>query len=476
MSRAVTRVAVVGAGPAPWLAAAVLAGSLAGSGVAITVITIPGVPTAVATLPPLAGLHRRIGVDSDRLVRAAGAYSLGVQFVGFGGNDFFVPFGGHGPAIGDAPFAALYSRARDAGLRVAFEDFSLNAAAAKQGRFFVADAASTAYALCDHGFHLHGAAYVAALEAVTRRAGAAVVAGTPVVAERDAAGLVARLVLDTGAVIETDVVITCTDLPALSDTWTRWPIPFDRRLIAVGAALDRLPAFGRSVATARGVADILPLVDATAVDYRFAGADDAALAEATAAAGMRLRVVARDALAPGRRANSWVGNVIAIGEAVVRLDGVATPVLHMVQLALALLVTLFPRDAGEQAGAREFNRRTALAADRLCDFHLAPLCLNRRAEPIWAALRTGELPTLLRDKLDLFAANGEVALASDETFLHDSWQAVCFGSGMVPARTTPLADRLRDAELAAELQRRLRFIREQVGAMPEHRAWLTPPR
>ncbi len=484
--RPVKRVVLVGQDIALWLSASVVAAAFADQDLSITVIEQPSLLRShdvVASLPPLEGLHARLGLKEDTVLKTcAGQYSLGTLVRDFVQPDsgYFQPYGDHGPDLGGMPFFAQYIRARQAGLTVAYEDFSLTASAAKQGRFLQPSREALAYGLCDHGYHLGSREYAALLKAEAVRRRVSVQPGRAAEAVRDAeTGLVSAVRLRDGSVVEGDLFLDCSGPSSvLQDqdvtSWRQW-FPFDR-MISVGAeGMRRLPPFAQMRALPNSILHTLPVQERTGITHVFhshAKTDDEALRQ-TAAAGLPLAADAvADPLDPGCRKRNWSGNVVALGDTACVFDPSDHPRLFALQFALVLLVSLFPRQAGEGAGAREFNRRTQAANERLRDFQIAQLKLNGLSDGVWAAVRDRAVPDTLSEKIDLFSANGQVPSLNEETFSAESWRARFFGNGLLPDGFAPGAVATGDEALITEMRHRLHFIRTQVEAMDSHDAYV----
>src|SRR5262249_53441198 len=119
-------------------------------------------------------LHNLLGVDESSLLKlTGGAFTLGQRFCVDGGdpNGFFHPYGSVGAPIGHLPFVQYWLKARQFGLNVAFEEFSLTAAAAKSGRMLVPDRETSAFARTDYGYHLPALPYCQYLKTLAARRG-----------------------------------------------------------------------------------------------------------------------------------------------------------------------------------------------------------------------------------------------------------------------------------------------------------------
>ncbi len=78
---------------------------------------------------------------------------------------------------------------------------------------------------------------------------------------------------------------------------------------------------------------------------------------------------------------------MAIGAAACVLEPLHPVALHLVQSALARLITLFPDASDAPVEAAEYNRMTINETESARDFLIAQYATNGRAEPFWNAVR-----------------------------------------------------------------------------------------
>ncbi len=489
--RAVDKVVIIGRDVAAWLAANTIIRALSHTGVTVEVVELPSLLSAhdvYASLPSLEAFHNLLGFEEDEVLQAAGGtYSLGQSFANFSRSRpaFFHGYGGHGTTIGRQPFFQFWIKARQAGLKVDFEDFSLNAAAAKQGRFFVPDDKINAFTKCDYAYHLSAQSYVQFLKAHALRRGVTTRTGRIFEARKDDAGYVTALAFSDGTEVVGDLFVDASGPESLmlggamavaTDSWRRW-FACNRTLTASADPLRSIPVYSQVRAITSGCLHLTPTQALTGLVYAFdsrVSKDDEALQTAAVVSGLRLRPGALVAdLAPGRRAHAWEKNVIGVGDAACIFDPVDNVGLHALQQSLAHLITLFPLDTHAPYERDEYNRNTQSAFERLRDFQIAHYKLNRYVDsPYWDSLRDMAVPDTLAWKIELFRARGIVPLYDDETFENDSWLASFLGHGVMPESYDPLVDQSNDEAVISAFQGVLGFIKEQVQAMSSHDAYL----
>jgi tryptophan halogenase len=445
-------------------------------------------PADVAVaLPPVEALHNQLRIDEAALLRATGAaFSLGQNFAEPGGSApaFLHAYGSVGAAIDGHDFFAYWLKARRFGLAVGLEDFSLTAAAARQGRMMIPDDDTEVYGRCDYGYHLPALAYAALLKTAAQRHLAGSHQALTAQAELDSeTGEIRALLLDDGRRIEGDLFIDATGadaaligaaLTVASESW-HGHFPGDAVIAASGPRLASIPAYAEIRATATGSTAIYPTAARTHLHHSYSRAltsDDEAFAQAGAAAGIALDDGIVRTVHPRRRTNAWERNCIAIGEAACVFDPVHGVGLHAIQLGLVNLLACFPSGGAYAAQRAEYNRLTRSAFERVRDFQSAHYACARYTGPFWDRAKEAERSPELAHRIALFEARGEIAPMEEESFAPDSWRMLFTGHGLTPASWLPAIDRTAPDAMKGQFRRMLGFVREQVLRQPTHDDYL----
>ena len=479
MNTAVKKVLIVGRDAPLWLSVLALHRALSPTGIAIEVIELPSLARHQdihAALPALEAFHSRLGLDENDVLKATrGSFSMGQMFQGFAqGQPFFHAYGSHGTPIANVPFLSYLTRARRQGLSVAFEDFSLTAAAAKQNRFVLPDDETGPFARTDYGYHLPAVAYG---EMLKRQAARRV----PVHAARHAEAILDKngdiAAIDIGGcAFAADLFIDATGAQSLLlrkglktpfESWRQW-FPGDRMLTAAGPVMTPIPPYARISAVDSGWTGLFAAREATRVVHIF---DSTETTDEAAARTVGFGDAVVTPLEPGR-STPWVRNCIGIGEAACAFDPLDAVGLQAVQIGLAHLVTLFPYDRVHQPERAEYNRLMTMANERLRDFQLLHHVLCRRTSTFWRKAKAARPPDKLLHRIETFLSAGILPLYDEESFTSDSWHAVLLGHGLMPSTYDPRADLTPDTALKGNLQHMLGFIRDQVGKAYDHDTYL----
>ena len=478
MTGAVERVVVHGGGVAAPMAALACARAFGRLGTQVVWIdTGEAVPphAALVALPDLAAFHRLLGIDEAALIeRAAATLNMGQQFAGWSGGEgaFLHAYGDAGTPFASLPFIQHWTRARQAGLRVALEDFSLAAAAAKQGRIGEARDPATRQAV-KHGWHLDAAGYAALLRRACEGAGVAVLSGAGAQPQAGEGGI-ERIVLANGETVEADLFVDADGaLVGLLDPdgATRGAAFCDRLIRGSAAALDPLPLYSRVTAHQAGWATLAPLGDRLAVELAY---DSRHMTDADAR-GLLERLARRpveagetEPVSAMARSRPWVANCVAIGCAAGDAPPLDGAELLLLQLAVAQLVLLWPIDRAAMPEAEIYNDEMTGSRARIGDFAAQHFRLNGRAEPYWDAARAAPVSPELAAKIGLFAARGMFAHGNHEAHVEDGWALCMAGHGVVPRSFDPQAMLVTEQALMAEFQRQLRAIASEVRGMEPH--------
>jgi len=490
VTRRIEKVVIVGRDAAAWLVALGLQRAVGQTGVKVQVVELPSLLQPVdfyPALPSLAGLHALLGVPEAAMLKACrGVPTLGQRFVGWGGegSSFVHAYDIQRPAIEQIDFLQYWVKARGQGLKIALEDFSLAAAAAKQGRLSDTPAGPDTLAGFQPGYHLDALRYVRFLRGGALAAGVEHRPATLDAIRREGDRITA-IVLHDGTEIGADLFVDATgaeaaligQMPGAEVTsWGEW-LGCDRILAASAPVLRPLPAFGQVTALRNGWVGLYPLQDRTALIASYAAdgtSDQDVLAEAAAAARVPVSGdVVVSSFEPGIRARPWVGNCVAVGAAAVGLEPLDAVQLQIVQIGLSNLVALWPVEADTMPEAPLYGAAMASHAANLRDFQIAHYRLNRRAgQPFWDRARDAGGPASLQAKLSLFGSCGQVPLYDDESFLAQNWSAVFVGHGLIPKSYNPAVDAVPPQEQMESFQKLLHVIAEEVRAMPTVETWL----
>lgn len=448
-ARAIRSVCIAGAGPVGLGAALAFARALPMA--RVTLVDCGADPAALAdrlcaTLPVSRAFHAATGIGERDLVAAGAATPcLGTRFSGWsaGGEDWTLSFGEHGLAASGVAFHHLWVRAKYAGEVLPFYRFALGAVLGNAGRFVHPRPGSgTPLARFDYRLRLHPPRYAALL---AERLGALPVermAAQVVAVERRADGGIAALLLDGGKRVEADLFIDCSGPAAViashlngaRDSWNDW-FPVDRIALSdarghAAAPLDTMIAHGG------GWTRTTPHGDGA----QTLGAWASALPQAEERDGV--------AIHPGRLAQPWTANLLALGDAAIVPDPALGLELTLAHMGLLRALDLMPGRDCHPIEIAEYNRRTADEAQRVRDLGIALMQVGP-----FARRASADLPDSIALTLDQFSARGRLPFFEEELFDSNGWLALLLGTGQLPQAPDPIVGSVDPVAAAAGMAR-----------------------
>ena len=487
------RVVVLGGGTAGWMTAAALVSLIPAAAEVVLVeseaIGIVGV--GEATLPHLRAFLTRLDIDERQFMAATNAtFKLGIAFEDFGriGDRYIHPFGSYGRALNGVGFHHYWLRSHHAGVAGRIDPYSVAVMAAEAGRIEPGEGARTD-APADYGYayQFDATQFGPFLRGHAETRGAVRIEGRVTSVRRDpASGDVTTLELADGQMVEGDLFVDCSGFGALLlgqtmgadwEDWSEW-LPCDRA-VAVPCRSPEGPIepYTRAVAMPAGWRWRIPLRNRVGNGYVYASAhcsdDEAHDALLGALGGEALAEPRVLRFRAGRRAQSWVGNVVGIGLASGFLEPLESTSIYLAQAAITELIERFPMggtDARDRAG---FNAAIDLEYDRIRDFLILHYHATTRDDtPFWRQMRDLEIPQTLADRLALWRQTSVVPSYTRGLFLEPSWIAVLIGQGVLPHGWDPRADIPEIDQLGRALSTLRSDVAQRVEALPLHDAVL----
>ena len=489
MSR-IRDVVILGGGTAGWMTAAAL-GATFGRQLAITVLESDEIGTigvGEATIPTIHWFNRLVGLDEPTFVRETNAsFKLGIEFVDWArpGHRYFHPFGRYGVDLGPVPFHQCWLRDRAGGSNRPLAAYSLATQLAADNRFSrPVDDPRSILSTLGYAYHFDAALYARHLRTLAEARGVQRLEGRMEQVDRDPhSGFVTALTTTRGDRVEGDLFVDCSGFRALLigdamgatfEDWSHW-LPCDRAVAVPCERVAETTPFTRSTQRPAGWQWRIPLQHRTGNGYVYASdfiSDDEAAA--TLLAGLDGASLADPRVirfAAGFRREAWRGNVVAIGLSSGFLEPLESTSIHLIQSAIAKLITLFPDRNCDPALARRFNTLLGADMDGIRDF----LILHYHAteghqQPLWRHTRNMALPATLIEREEQYRRAGRLMLDTDELFREASWLAVLNGQGIHADGPAPLADTLDQTANRNQLNQLEAVIARAVPTLPRHDA------
>src|SRR5260221_3173569 len=490
----VKKIVIVGGGTAGWMTAAALAKALDLSQCGVVLVESDDIGTigvGEATIPTIHWFNGIVGLDEKEFMRETKAtFKLGIEFQDWTrpNHRYFHPFGRFGLPGDGVAFQHRWIRARLEGLEEGFEDYSLNAVAARGGKFArPVDDARSLLSTLGYAYHFDARLYAKYLRTRAEQKGVKRHEGTVQKIDQQAeTGVVTALQTHRGEVLEGDLFIDCTGIRALLiegllktgfDDWSHW-LPCDRAMAVPCERIGPPVPYTRSTARAAGWQWRIPLQNRTGNGYvycsQFISCNEAAAVLLQNLDGPAMADPRPIRFKAGRRRQAWNKNVVAIGLSAGFLEPLESTSIHLIQSGIAKLISLFPNRDCDPYLADQYNRVVFEEMQGIRDFLALHYHSTRdRPEPLWEYCRAMPLPESLVYREEHFARSGRIVLSTDELFKEASWFAVLLGQGHQPRNYNPLLDSISSADNFSHLRRVREAIREGSARMADHVSFLS---
>ena len=492
---AIRKIVIVGGGTAGWMAAAALSkviGSFPGMEIELVESEAIGtVGVGEATIPQIGLFNAMLGIDENEFVRETHAtYKLGIEFRDWTrlGHRYIHPFGFYGLDMMGIEFHHHWLKARTLGDASELDEYAIGAMGGEAGKMAwpTPNNPNSPLSKLAYAFQFDAGRYARYLRGRAETQGVKRTEGRIVGVERDGeSGLVRAVALESGARVEGEMFIDCSGFRALLIgqelgvpfvDWSHW-LPCDRAVAIPCTLAGERETLTRSTARPAGWQWRIPLQhrignghvycsshmsDDEAIALLLANLDGEPLAEPN-----KLRFTA------GHRARMWEKNVVALGLAGGFLEPLESTAIHLVQSAIARLLTLFPTRAFGQREIHRFNTQSIRDYVDIRDFLVLHYCATERDDtPFWDYCRNIDQPEGLREKLALFRSSGRVYREHEELFTETSWLSAMVGQGILPGGYHPVADMLPDAETLERVAHIRQVVAHAAGQMPDQDSFL----
>ncbi|WP_441004362.1 tryptophan halogenase family protein [Pseudocolwellia agarivorans] len=489
----VKSVVIVGGGSAGWMTAAALSKVLGTQNCDITLIEsdqIGTVSVGEATIPQIQLFNRILEVDEKEFLEFTQAtFKLGIEFVDWRKKDhsYMHPFGAYGTNIEALPFHHYWLKMQQEGGGKDLSQYSLAAVAAYQNKFMHPQPQQNSpLAGINYAYHFDAILYAKFLSNYSIKKGVKRIVGKVVdVGLKAENGFIKEVFLEDKQCISGDLFIDCSGFKGLLieqalktgfDDWSHF-LPCNRAVAVPCDSTQDLKPYTQSIAQDVGWRWRIPLQHRVGNGYVYAS-DFISDAEAKE---VLLKGLESEPIADintlrwttGMRKKSWNKNCIAIGLSAGFVEPLESTGVHLIQSAIAKLMTLFPTKQFHQCDIDMFNQQTEKEYQRIRDFIVLHYKVTERDDsPFWDYCRNMSIPSTLQQKIEMYQETGRIFRQDDELFNETSWLAVMQGQGIQPKSYHPLVDRLPVSEIERRLRNIESVIQNSADIMPGHHEYI----
>lgn len=491
--KSLKKIIILGGGTSGWIAACMLAKHLKPVNCEIQVIEsddISVIGVGESTIPPFVRLLQHLGIDEQEFLRGTQAcFKLGIQFVDWRerNHTYFHPFGMIGKPIEAQDFYQCWLKAQQEGIEFPLQDFSPCAVMAQQHKFFLpSQAHNTPLGGSNYAVHLDAKSVVKFLRTQAEKNGVTQITGTVVdIQSNKETGFIEKLILQNGQEATADFFIDCSGFKSLligehlQSPFEDWSalLPCDRAIVVKTEKADYTPPYTIAKAQKSGWSWRIPLQNSVGHGYVYSSkfSTDAEAKSILMKQLEQKRITDPHLIhfLPGRREQIWKHNCLAIGLAAGFVEPLESTAIHLIARGMEMFLRYFPDQDCDPTLQREYNRRLHNDYEEVRDFVLLHYCTSQRTDTaFWRAVKDIPLPDSLRERIELFTAQGKLREGNEELFRNTSWQSVFEGMGIRPRKYSPLVDNLDPDRLRQDLNNTRSAILNMVKTLPTHDEYL----
>lgn len=452
-AKPVKKILIVGGGTAGWMTAAYLARWLETVDIQVTLIEselIGTIGVGEATVPGIHQFIKDLGIKESEFIRATNAtFKLGIEFENWAGIDktFFHPFAGYGVPIEDRPFYKTWWAANKQGYTEGLDKFCLCTQLAHAGKFALPSFdEKSRLAWYNYAYHFDASLFAKFLRGYAEQRNVKRIEGKITHVQLDAdTGFIQSVAMDSGQVVESDLFVDCTGMPALLigkalgvgyEDWSHW-LPCDSALAVQTTSVADPDSYTRSSARTAGWQWHIPLQHRVGNGYvyssQFISHDQARDELLNNLMGERVTDPKLIRFTTGMRNNFWTKNCVAIGLSSGFLEPLESTSISLIQTGIAKMTGFLVNFEIDEKHVAEANRLNRLEYERIRDFIILHYKLNGRSNPFWQHVRAMTIPATLEEKMAVFRDSGDIKILEQESFQADSWVSMFYGFGQAPS-------------------------------------------
>ncbi|MES1195834.1 MAG: tryptophan halogenase family protein, partial [Steroidobacter sp.] len=471
---------------AGWVAAAALSQQL-GPLLDITLVEseeIGTVGVGESTVPPMRVFNLRTGINEQEFMReTAATFKLGIWFENWRkiGDHYIHPFGRNGQPTWLCEFQHFWLRSLEMGMTAGLGDYCLEWVGAKEGKFATGPNSEINFA-----YHTDAALYAKFLRKMAERNGVKRIEGKiKSVNLHPETGFIESLTLVSGQNVTGDLFIDCTGFRGLLieqalhtgfEDWSHW-LPCDTAVAVQTETGDPVMPYTSAIAHEAGWRWHIPLQHRSGNGWVYCSrymSDDEASSKLLQAAGGK---IVKDPwivkIRTGRRRKVWNKNCVALGLAGGFVEPLESTSIHMIQMGVMRLMSLFPFNGIQPSLVDQYNNESRAEIEHIRDFIILHYNTTERDDTaFWRYCKNMSIPDGLSHRIRLFRESAMAFQNGGELFRTDSWCHVMLGQGIMPKNYHCFPREMDEEELKKYLNEFRTSISRTVTALPTHQQFV----
>ncbi len=489
----IKNVVIVGGGTAGWMAAAAMSRLLIHPDINITLIeseTIGTIGVGEATIPHITYFNDLLGLDEDDFVKQTNAtFKLGIEFVDWDkiGNSYIHPFGEYGLDMEGLNFHHFWLRHQEMGHSESIDDYNLQIMAARAGKFQrPVNIANSPLSRIAYAFHFDATLYARFMRGFAEARGVRRIQGKVINANQNTeTGFIESLDLEDGQKIDGEFFIDCTGFYGLLiektlqsgfEDWSEF-LPCNRAVTVGSEKISDPIPYTRSTAKSAGWQWRIPLQSRTGNGYVYCAdhiSDDEAIN--TLIDGLDSSPLGDPRIIrfkTGIRKEPWKKNVLSLGLSGGFMEPLESTSIHLIQTAIARIMTHFPDRDFSQAVIDFYNEQTYREFCETRDFLILHYKATQREDSsFWRYCKNMSIPETLQNRINLYQDMAHVYRDGHELFGAISWFAVMHGQGLKPKSYHPTTNIMPSGELEKRMSDIRRTWANCLNQMPSHQSFI----
>ncbi len=509
-NKKIKSIVILGGGSAGWMVASALSKIIGTNQFNITLVeseSIGTVSVGEATIPQIRAFNEMIGIDeNDFLKFTQGTFKQGIEFRNWRdkGHAYMHPFGPYGNNLGGVPFHHYWLKQQienspnnssqsfsDKAYTDDLLDYCYEGVAAKNNRFTrPVNVPNTPMYSVNYAFHFDATLYAKYLRQFSEKLGVKRIEGLVKDVKRNSdSGFIKSLEIKTSKEneqsISGDLFIDCSGFKGVLienvmnsgfEDWRHW-LPCDSAVAQASESINEIKPYTVSTAHQSGWQWEIPLQsrigNGNVFSSRYMSKDDAVKHLHENIPSEKIGEPRFLHWVNGKRRKSWIKNCVAIGLSAGFLEPLESTGLQLIQASINRLLSLFPNKEFRQADIDAFNRFADTEIKQIRDFIILHYKVtNRTDSAFWNYCREMEIPDTLKEKIELYKANGRIFRDGYELFSDISWLSVLNGQGLKTNGYHAMADLMPSNELDSQLEKMKNVISECQKKTPTHRAYI----